>query len=95
MFSPALSRLLESLRLQLEDEGTPVRKIDVKDVAKRDPDEREDEPPDENDCKRVGKVLKSVFGRPTCVDAKMTSIAGTPAVLTAKRRGQKLAYASS
>lgn len=77
-----LNRLLEALLTQFEaaSDATPVKRIDVKDVAKRDPEEREDEPPDEKDCERVGNVLKMVFGRPTCVHPSTTHIPGVRAV---------------
>jgi hypothetical protein len=82
--NPELSSLLETLRKKLESaDATPVRSIDVKPIAVRDADEREDEPPDERDCERVGQVLKMVFGRPTCVSPKMKMVTGVPAV---KRR---------
>lgn len=78
--------LLDGIRRQMaEDAGaTPAVKIQPKDTKPDRAPERKihlpDEEPDENDCKRVGQSLRSVFGRKMCIDPKMTAVTGVPAV---------------
>jgi hypothetical protein len=78
--------LLDGLRRQMAEdaEATPAVKIQPKDTKPdREPERKihlPDDEPDENDCKRVGQSLRSVFGRKMCIDPKMTAVTGVPAV---------------
>lgn len=80
----ALNEKLAQLRARLEyspEMGkTPVIPIKVIPVKPRLAKPTRDDEPTEADCKRVGGVLKMVFGRAMCLPASQTHVIGVPAV---------------
>lgn len=82
--NPTIIQKLAELRAHLEFSPamgkTPVVPIKVIPVKPRLAKPTPDDEPDENDCKRVGGVLKKVFGRAMCLPSSQTSVVGVPAV---------------
>lgn len=75
-----LARIRTHLEYSPEQGKTPVMNIKPIPVKPRLPKPTRDDEPTEADCKRVGGVLKMVFGRAMCLPANQTHVIGVPAV---------------